>query len=103
MLLALSIIFYLKCTLNLLVMLMWMCLHCCSDESGVIYALDMGGTNFRVVTVTLSKRANRVVSIPLCCARAVGLQAKAVINNSYQETKATVFQALHLCCRAMWT
>jgi Hexokinase len=35
----------------------------CRDESGVFYALDMGGTNFRVVTVTLSKRANRVVSM----------------------------------------
>ena len=29
----------------------------------MFYALDMGGTNFRVVTVTLSKRANRVVSM----------------------------------------
>lgn len=32
----------------------------------MFYSLDMGGTNFRVVTVTLSKRANRVVSM-LCC------------------------------------
>jgi len=28
----------------------------------VFYSLDFGGTNFRVVTITLSKRANRVVS-----------------------------------------
>lgn len=35
------------------------------DESGVIYALDMGGTNFRVVTVTLSKRANRVGDVDM--------------------------------------
>lgn len=43
-------------------------LHC-RDESGVFYALDMGGTNFRVVTVTLSKRANRVVSCWSCICR----------------------------------
>lgn len=35
------------------------------DESGVFYALDMGGTNFRVVTVTLSKRANRVGDVDM--------------------------------------
>jgi hexokinase len=35
------------------------------SESGVFYSLDFGGTNFRVVTITLSKRANRVGDVDM--------------------------------------
>lgn len=35
------------------------------SESGVFYALDMGGTNFRVVTINLSKKKNRVGDVDM--------------------------------------
>ena len=37
----------------------WFCF--CRDEHGLFYALDLGGTNFRVLRVQLGGREKRVV------------------------------------------
>lgn len=47
---------------NLLLCFLWFACHLCRDEHGLFYALDLGGTNFRVIRVQLGGREKRVVS-----------------------------------------
>ena len=60
---------------------------CHREEKGVFYALDMGGTNFRVVTIHLSKRKNRVVSTRRC---SFDIRLGSVLQNSVSALCRTV-------------
>lgn len=68
----------------------------------MFYALDMGGTNFRVVTVTLSKRANRVVSV-LILQLLTCFALRSACNSRVWMPSDVCAQAILVACRGMWT
>lgn len=76
-------------------------MHICAstrNESGVFYALDMGGTNFRVVTINLAKRKNRVVSVR----RRFGDAPAKFFGCMLPDAQAAVAAwILVLCCEAL--
>ena len=64
-------------------------LDICRDEVGEYYALDIGGTNFRVIHVTLSKDKGEVVSHQRC----------TLESSTLQSSEATYLAPLSSC----WT